>query len=509
MPADAIIFYGRTKAQGLKQDHMTFPFVLKACSSIPAIREGQWIHAHALKLGCVSDLFISNTLIHLYSSCKDLESAWQVFDEMMVRDLVSWNSIICGFRKDHRFREVLDIFEAMCAEQVKADEVTMVNVISSCTHLGEWEMVETIIKYVEENCVEIDLYLGNTLIGYYGRRGFVGSAQKVFDEMKDKNIMTMNAMIAAFAKVGNLVAAKIMFDRIPRKDLVSWSSMITGYSQANHFSEALALFRQMQKDEVKADEIVMVSLLSACTHLASIDIGKSIHGYIRKNGIEMDVFLGNSLIDMYSKCGCINEAYAVFGQMVEKDAMTWNSIILGLATNGYADAALQLFSDMSRGEQRPDDTTYLGVLIACVHSGLVDEGLGYFDSMRIHGVEPQMKHYGCVVDLLGRAGELGKAFELIEKMPMKPDSVVWRALLGACKVHGNVNLAEYANKMLSGLDPCNAGNYVLLSNAYATAGRWNDAMMMRDMMVMVDLQKNPGCSLIETSRSRCSNSGAS
>ncbi|PKU77366.1 pentatricopeptide repeat-containing protein At2g22410, mitochondrial [Dendrobium catenatum] len=504
-PTEALLLYSQSRALGLKHDNMTFPFVLKACVKIPAMIDGQWIHVHVLKLGFISDVFISNALISLYSSCKELGYARQLFDEMTVRDLVSWNSLICGSAKAQRFNDVLRLFEMMRAAKVKADGVTMVNVISACTQLREWELGETVVKYIEDNCIEVDLYLGNTLIDYYGRRGFVEDAQKLFDEMREKNSITMNAMIATFAKAGDLVGARKMFDRMPERDLVSWSLMITGYCQMKNFLEALELFRKMQKTKIKPDEIVIASVLSACAHLVARNLGRSVHACIRRNGITMDIFVGNTLIDMYSKCGCISEAYKVFDGMRKKDTLTWNSIILGLATSGNGDSALQAFSDMLRTEFKPDEVTFLGVLIACVHSGLVDEGLKYFESMReVHGVEPQMKHYGCVIDLLSRCGQLDKAFEFIGEMIMRPDAIAWRAFLGACKVHGNVTMAEYANKKLNKLDPGDSGNYVLLSHAYAAAERWNDVVKLREKVAEVDIRKNPGWSIIEIGNSSVS-----
>ncbi|KAK8944949.1 Pentatricopeptide repeat-containing protein [Platanthera zijinensis] len=497
-PTGALLLYGRSKFLGLKQDRFTFPFVLMACARISSITEGQWVHAHALKLGFISDPFVSNSLIHFYSTWKDFLSARQVFDELSTRDLVSWNSLISACVKDQRYTEALELFEIICAEKVQADVVTMVNVITACTKLGDLARVDTMVKYLEGNCLDVDAYLGNTLIDYYGRRGMVDSARKVFDEMKERNSMTVNAMITTYAKGGELIAAKRLFDNMRDRNLISWSSMIAGYSQSNHFSEALELFRQMvNNSKIKPDEILVVSLLSACAHLIAHNSGRSIHGYILRSSIKFDVFVGNSLIDMYSKCGYINEARQVFEEMSERDTTTWNSIILGLATGGYADTALHAFSNMLRNEYRPDKVTFLGVLIACVHSGSIKEGLEHFNNMSgVHGVEPEMMHYGCVVDLLSRAGELDKALEFIGEMLRRPDAIVWRALLGASKVHGNVRMAEHTNKKVMDLDPRNCGNYVLLSNAYVTDERWNDAMKIREMMREVCIQKSPGCSIV-------------
>ncbi|XP_073008795.1 pentatricopeptide repeat-containing protein At2g22410, mitochondrial-like [Typha latifolia] len=499
-PMEAVAFHYAMREHGSKQDNMTFPFVLKACARISAIGDGKRIHSDILKLGFLSDVFVSNALIHLYAVCGDLGCARLLFDEMPLRDVVSWNSLICGYSQCSLLREALSLFEAMQEEGIKADKVTMVKIVSACTHLREWDLADAMVRYIEENGVEVDIYLGNTLIDYYGRRGFVKSAEMVFNQMMGRNIVTLNAMITTYAKAGNLVSARRIFDEMPERDLISWSSIISGYSQGNCFSEALTLFRQMQKAKVKPDEIVVVSVLSACAHLGALDLGKWIHNYIRRNNIKADVYVGNSLIDMYAKCGCITEAFRVFGEMKERDILSWNSIILGLANNGFVEKALEVFSDMLRGNFRPSDVTFLGVLIACAHRGLLDEGLNYFNSMReVYNVEPKMKHYGCVVDLLCRSGELDKAYKFITEMPITPDPIIWRTVLGACKVHGNVGLSEIANKKLNELDPSNSGNYVLLFNTYAGADRWSDAIKVRVSMGENDVRKSPGCSLIEVS----------
>ncbi|XP_074581099.1 pentatricopeptide repeat-containing protein At2g29760, chloroplastic-like [Curcuma longa] len=498
-PGAAVAFYGRMRRQGVPIDHMTFPFALKACARVPAAGEGSRIHADCLKFGFSSDIFVSNSLIHMYSACGDMSLASKVFDEMPERNLISWNSLICACSLHGRLRAALRLFESMRMQDIKADKVTMVKVVSACTHLGAWDLAESMVKYIRENNIEVDVYLGNTLIDYYGRRGSVEHARKIFEEMTSHNIVTLNAMITTYAKASDLVSARRIFDTMPVRDLISWSSMITGYSQANHFSKALSLFRQMQKaTNIQPDEVVIASVLSACAHLGALGLGRWLHDYMRKNNIRVDIYAANSLIDMYSKCGSIMDAFEVFRGMDKRDTMSWNIIMLGLATNGYAGRVLQVFSDMLSEGFRPNDGSFLGILVACAHSGAVEEGLKYFDSMKKDfGVEPQMKHYGCVVDLLSRSGELNKAYNFIKEMPFTPDPIIWRTLLAACCTHGNVDLAEIATEKLNELDPNNSGNYVLLSNTYAMANQWSDATDVRGKMERSEVQKVPGCSSIE------------
>uniref|UniRef100_A0ACD5WFS2 Uncharacterized protein n=1 Tax=Avena sativa TaxID=4498 RepID=A0ACD5WFS2_AVESA len=497
-PKDAIAFYRKARGNGMEPDNLTFPFVVKACARINAQKEGKQMHNHVLKFGLLSDIFVSNSLIHLYAACGDLCCASSVFDEMLVKDVVSWNSLICGYSQCSRSKEVLTLFKLMHNHGVKPDKVTMVKVVSACTRLGDWSMADWLVRYIDDYCIEVDIYLGNTLIDYYGRCGQLQSAEKVFFNMKDRNAVTLNTMITAYSKGGDLVSARRLFDEIPNKDLISWSSMISGYSQASQFSDALELFRQMQRAQVKPDAVVIASILSACAHLGALDLGKWIHDYVRRNKIEADTIMHNSLIDMYAKCGSTKLALQVFKEMKEKDTLSWNSIILGLANNGDEEDALNVFRTMLAEGCRPNAVTFLGVLIACANAELVEEGLGYFDSMKsVHNMEPQMRHYGCVVDLLGRAGQLEKALRFITEMPVAPDPVVYRILLGACKTHGDLAIAEVVTRKLNVLDAGNSGNYTLLSNTYASADRWSDAMEVRQWMEDTRVRKSPACSVVD------------
>ncbi|KAK6926308.1 Pentatricopeptide repeat [Dillenia turbinata] len=320
----------------------------------------------------------------------------------------------------------------MCEDNVKVDAVTMVKVLLACSHLGDKEYVDYAMRHIEENNVEIDVYLGNTMINLYGRFGLVELAH------------------------GDMMAAK-----------------------------------------VKPDKITVASVLCACAHLGLLDMGRAIHDYICEHGLKADVFVGNALIDMYCKCGSVEKAFEVFREMKMKDSVSWTAVIEGPAVNGFSDAAVDLFMQMLREGIKPTEGTFVGILLACAHSGQVDIGLEYFETMKIRATN---EAYGCVVDLLSHSGDLDGAYEFIRKMPIAPDDVIWRILLSACKLHGNVILAEVAANKLLELDPCNSGNYVLLSSTYAGADRWADAIRTRELMEDGDIQKPSGSSAIETDR---------
>ncbi|QHO22413.1 hypothetical protein HN51_046285 [Arachis hypogaea] len=483
---------------GLFGNHLTYPSLFKACARVNDVLCGEMAHVRVLKLGFGSWLFVSNAMVHMYGCLGEMGRAQKVFDEMPERDLVSWNSLICGYSMGKRFREVLSVFEEMCAVGVRGDAVTMVKVLFACSCLGEWGVFDQMVEYIEENGVEIDVYLGNTLIDLFGRRGIVDRAREVFDRLQRRNVVSWNAMIMGYLRVGDLIGARKMFDEMPQRDVFSWTSMITGYSQANQFADAVRLFKEMMEAKVKPDEVTIASVLSACAHIGSLDVGEAVHDYIRKHGVKADVYVGNAFIDMYCKCGVVEKALEVFNGMSKKDSVSWNSLISGLAVNGFAIPSLHYFSLMLKEGVQPTHGAFLGVLLACAHAGLVDKGLEYFESMeKVYGLKPEMKHYGCIVDLLSRSGNLQRAYEFIEKMPMAPDVVVWRILLSASQIHGNLPLAEIATNKLLALDPSNSGNYVLSSNTYAGSNRWEDVVKMRGLMEESNVHKTSGSSSIE------------
>lgn len=497
-PIKAIHMYNDMKNHGLYGNNLTYIFVLKACGRISDVVQGKKIHAEVLRLGFDSYLFVSNALIHMYGSSGEMGSAQKMFDEMSERDLVSWNSLVCGYSQCNMYREVLGVFDAMQVENVMVDAVTMVKVIMACSMLSEWNIADYMVDYIERNCVKIDVYLGNTLIDMYGKRGLMECAQGVFDRMSEKNTVSWNSLMIGYAKIGNLISARKLFDEMPKRDVISWTSVITGYLQAGKFSDAVKHFQNMMLNKIKPDEITISSVLSACAHLGLLDMGKKIHEYITEHNIRVDIYVGNSLIDLYCKCGDVEKSLQVFHDMSEKDSVSWTAVITGLAVNGIANSAIQLFEEMLSKNVKPTNGTFVGILLACSHAGLVDKGMEYFENMqKIYRMTPQMKHYGCVVDLLGRSGELERAYDFIIEMKTPPDVVLWRILLSACRLHGNVGLAEIVSSKLLEADAGNSGNYVLLSDAYACAERWDAAMKYRELMEENLVQKPSAWSSIE------------
>ncbi|XP_072997908.1 pentatricopeptide repeat-containing protein At5g48910-like [Typha latifolia] len=336
----------------------------------------------------------------------------------------------------------------------------------------------------------------NSMIHGYAESGDVSSACRLFELVPVPSPVTWTLMITMFSSAGNVALARHMFDEMPERDLVSWNSVISCYVRNQHPLVALDLFRRMLLEKLMPNRVTIASVLSACASVGALDAGKWIHVLISKKKFQLDPFLGSALVDMYSKCGAVEFALDVFGALREKNTCTWNAMINGLAMNGHSSKALDVFSEMQLESMvRPDEVTFVGVLLACSHGGFIDEGRRHFYfTTKKYGVELIVEHYACMVDLLGRCGHLKEAEELIKAMPIKPDIVVWRALLGGCRLHKNVELAE---RVVSEMEAHGSGDYVLQSNLYASVGRWKEVEKIRKIMKDNGIRKTPGCSSIE------------
>ncbi|KZV47413.1 pentatricopeptide repeat-containing protein-like [Dorcoceras hygrometricum] len=342
-----------------------------------------------------------------------------------------------------------------------------------------------------------DVVCCNAMMSCYMKVGQVEAAIEVFEKMLEKNVGSWNIMVSGFAKNEMIDEAKKYFNEMPARDDISWSAMIDGFNKGGYFREAMEVFTRMQMAGVELNRFILPSVLASCANVAALDQGKWIHSYIRSNDIPLDEVLGTSLIDMYSKGGQIDLAWGVFEKMNWKEVFPWNAMIGGLAMHGRAREAIELFSEMIKRDIKANEVTFAALLNACANTGLVDEGLNYFKTMkRLYGVEPMMEHYGCVVNILGKAGRLVEAMDFIKTMPMKANGAVWGALLGACKVHGNVELGERVGEILLELEPESSGRYTLLSNILAKAGKWDKVERLRGLMKEQGIKTVPGLSMI-------------
>ncbi|CAL8133017.1 unnamed protein product [Prunus armeniaca] len=497
-PDYGVSMYFTMQRLSVKPDCFTFPFLLKGFTREIALECGKEFHASVLKYGFDSNVFVQNALVHMYSICGLIDMARGVFDMICEKEVATWNVMISGYNRVKKYDESWKLFNCMQKEGVLPTSVTLVSVLSACSKLKDLDAGKQVHKCVKEYLIEPTLVLENALVDMYVACGEMNAALKIFENMKTKDVISWTTIVKGFANSGQVDLARNYFDEMPERDYISWTAIIDGYLQVNRFKEALELFCQMQTSYVKPDEYTMVSILTACAHLGALELGEWIKTYIDKNKIKNDTFVRNALIDMYFKCGNAEKALRVFDAMLHRDKFTWTAVIVGLATNGNGREALGMFSRMLESLVTPDQITFIGVLCACTHSGMVDEGRKFFASMITqHGIEPNVTHYGCMVDLLGRAGHLIEAFEVIQNMPMKPNSVVWGALLGACRMHKDAELAEMAAKKMLELEQDNGAVYVLLCNIYAACNKWENLREVRQMMMNRGIKKTPGCSLIE------------
>lgn len=503
---EALHYLSMMHKEGFVLNEYAFASGLSACSGLNDMNRGVQIHSLIAKSPCLSDaVYIGSALVDMYSKCGNVDDAQQVFDEMGDRNVVTWNSLITCYEQNGPAVEALKVFHMMLRASVEPDEVTLASVISACASLSAIQVGQEIHGLVAKNKkLRNDIILSNAFVDMYAKCGRIKEARFIFDSLPIRNVIAETSMISGYAMAASTKAARLMFTKMRERNVVSWNALISGYTQNGENEEALSLFVLLKRESVCPTHYTFANILKACADLAELHLGMQAHVHVLKHGFkfqsgeEADIFVGNSLIDMYVKCGCVEDGYLVFRKMMERDCVSWNAMIIGFAQNGYGNEALELFREMVDSGEKPDHITMIGVLSACGHAGLVDEGRHYFSSMtRDFGVAPLRDHYTCMVDLLGRAGFLEEAKSMIEEMPMEPDSIIWGSLLAACKVYRNITLAEYVAEKLLEVEASNSGPYVLLSNMYAELGQWGDVMNVRKLMRKEGVTKQPGCSWID------------
>lgn len=456
-----------------------------------------------------------------------------VFRQVKEPNLPIFNALIRGLSENSRFNCSVSMFVRMLRLGIGPDRLTVPYVCKSASSLVECSLGRTIhgmiVKiglrfdsfvlvslvdmYVKVGSLAfaIDLFdespernkldsvlLWNVLINGCCKAGDLRKAVELFDAMPDRNTGSWNSMIDGFMKNGEINRANELFIRMLERNVVSWTTMVSGLSQNGNHEEALARFFEMIEEGIKPNDLSIVSALSACAKVGALEAGVRIHKYLSKPYFYLNRSVGTAFVDMYAKCGDLESASWVFGMTKEKDLNAWSVMIWGWAIHGCFDDAVQYFVKMLSTGIKPDGVVFLAILTACSHSGKVDEGLRFFESMRLdYSIKPTMKHYALTVDLLGRAGRLDEALSFIRSMPIEPDSVIWGALFCACRAHKNIEMAEFASTRLLQLEPKHPGGYVFLSNAYAGVGRWDDAERVRGSMKGRGVEKGPGWSYVE------------
>ncbi|XVF15067.1 hypothetical protein REPUB_Repub09cG0117600 [Reevesia pubescens] len=463
---EAMKLFSEMTILGWKPDGFACTSVLTSCGSLEALDQGRQVHAYSIKANLESDNFVINGLIDMYAKCCSLIDARRAFDIMGDQNVVLYNAMIEGYSSQGKLSEALDLFRNMRFRSIPPSLLTFVSLLGAsaalCTIELSWQIHTLIIKFG----VSLDLFVGSSLIDVYSKCSYVKDARLIFEDMN-------------------------------KKDIVVWNALFFGYTQQLENEEALKLFSQLQQSRQKPNEFTFAALMTASSNLASLQHGQQFHTQLIKHGLDSDPFVTNAIIDMYAKCGSFEDACETFNSTIWRDVVCWNSMISTYAHHGEAEGSLQIFEKMLKEGMKPNYVTFVGLLSACVHAGFVELGLHHFESMPTFGVEPGIEHYACVVSLLGHAGKLYEAKALIETMPIKPAAVLWRTLLSACRIAGNVELGKYAAERAISIDPMDSGSYTLLSNIFASKGMWADVKIVRERMDVEGVLKEPGCSWIE------------
>ncbi|KAL8056872.1 hypothetical protein ABFX02_04G147000 [Erythranthe guttata] len=464
---EAAKLFHRMMHSGMRPNEFTLSTLVSAATDLGDLRYGQSVHACAHKFGLECDHLVSNAIIAMYMKLGSIYDGYRIFNKMANWDVISWNALLSGFHDDETSDRGTRVFKQMLTDGFTPNMYTFISILRSCSSLSNIEFGKQVHSHIIKN--------------KFARDGYVGTA-----------------LIDMYAKCGCMEDVEAIFNRLDEKDVFAWTVIISSYSQTNQGEKAARLFNQMRREGVIPNEFTLASSLRGCSAIASLENGRQLHSLAIKAGQSTDMFVSSALIDMYAKCGFIDDAEALFNGMQSNDTVLWNTIICGYSQHGEGDKALNAFRQMINEGFLPDGVTFLGILSACSHMGLVEEGKNHFYSMsESYGITPSIEHYACLVDVLGRAGKFDEIERLIENMELTPNALIWENVLGACKVHGNVELGERAAEKLFQIDPETDSNYILLSNIYASKGRWNDVSKVRKSMSSKGIKKEPGCSWVE------------
>ncbi|KAL5705736.1 hypothetical protein ACHQM5_023998 [Ranunculus cassubicifolius] len=457
----------RMQQENVGFDSVTMISILSSFCMSEDLIQGMTVHGHSIKTGFTSDVSLVNALISMYINCWNLDAAHLLFEEMPTRSMVSWNALLTGLRYNNLHEEVMTLFHRMIREGQKPNFVTLLNILPVCRDHRD----------------------GKCIHGYAVRTGEISEAP------------LLTSLLCMYARFQNSSSSCLLFEKANKSDITVWNAMMSVHAQSNNPKHAVHCFNEILKMQHEPDYVTILSLTSSCAQLSSLNLSQSVMAYVIRKGFENDLLIRNALVDSFSRCGYITIARKVFDEMNLKDVVSWSVMINGYGTHGNAAAALSLFSEMKCSGITPDDITFISILSACSHSGLVEQGKMLFSSMiQDYGILPRMEHYACMIDLLGRTGHLTEAYELVQRLPFAPSSSLLESLLGACTVHGNFELAEEITALLLHIEQRNSRPYVMLSNVYAATGRWSESSSVRSKMDEITLRKVPGFSLVDVDK---------
>ncbi|KAI3939432.1 hypothetical protein MKW98_022300 [Papaver atlanticum] len=471
-PDESFLLFREMRMEGLEPDFRTIISLLSSSVILNSLEAGKFVHLLIVLSNLSNDLSVNTALLTMYTKLGSLESAKVLFDQMLDKDCVVWNIMILAYCRNGYPKEALELLMQMGRSGVRTDLCTALAVISLATELKSLGQGKEVHAHVVRNGSDYQVSVHNSLIDMYCKCGDLKSARNIFDFVLDKTV-------------------------------VSWSSMIKGYVNTGLSSDALSLFSKMRIEGTRFDSVTVMNVLPACVNMGALEYVKYFHGYSIKYGLISEVSMVTALFDSYAKCGCIEVAQKLFDEELDaKDLVSWNTMINAYSKHGNSGRCFEMYAKMKSLNLRPDRITFLGLLTACVNLGLVKEGWECFEEMRkTYNCEPSLEHYACMVDLLGRTGYTEEAVKLLKSMPFETDARIWGSLLTASKTKSDTKLAEFATGELINMEPGNAANYILLSNIYASAGKWDKVANMRVVLRNKCLKKTPGVSWLEISGS--------
>ncbi|CAI9109122.1 OLC1v1008879C1 [Oldenlandia corymbosa var. corymbosa] len=569
-PHKALFLFRQMKLSGLEPNHLTFPFIAKACAKISNLKQSYIIHPHILKSPHCSDIYVQTALVDMYVKCGKVEYAYQVFEGMPDRDVTAWNAMLMGFVQVGFVVRVLGLFYRMLFGGFRPDSVTVMGLTQLASGLKDGRLLSSV------HCLGIRLGLGedvlvaNTWISAYAKCGDLPLSDMVFNGIDSQSltvvswnsiiagcagagegfksmglytkmlnagfrpdsstilnllgsfvkpdalfqgklihchgvklgcfsdVSVLNTLVYMYSKCEDVTSARRVFDAMMHKTRISWTVMIGSYAEKGNLEEAISSFNSMEAAGEKPDIVAIIYLISACGQIGALETGRWIDNYSMSAGLKSDVMICNALLDMYVKCGSLRDAEELFLTMEERTIVSWTTMISGYALNGEPKKALDCFDLLLHSGLKPNSITFIAVLQACVHGGLLEKGWEFLDMMIDQfKIKASLDHHACMADLLGRRGKLKEALEYIESMPCKPDAGIWGALLNACKIHRNSVIGQYAADRLFDLEPQAAAPYVEMANIYASAGKWDSVALIRVKMKGNQVRKYPGESIIQ------------
>ena len=465
---EALETFCQMRNAGESPNQFAFSSVVRACASLGWIEIGRQMHCLALKCGFGYELFVGSNLADMYSKCRAMIEACKVFEEMPCKDEVSWTALIDGYAKNGNFEGALLAYKRMINDGFVIDQHVLCSTLSACGALKACNFGKSLHSSVVKLGFELDIAVGNALTDMYAKSGDMESASNVLGtESEGRNV-------------------------------VSCTSLIDGYVERDQIEKALYVFADLRRQGVEPNEYTFSSLIKACANQAALEQGTQLHAQVVKFNFDTDPYVSSILVDMYGKCGLLDDSIRVFDEIGDPAEIAWNSLVSVFAQHGLGKGAIETFDRMIHKEVKPDAITFVSLLTACSHAGLAEEGLKYFHSMEnTYGVVPREEHYSCVIDLLGRAGKLKKAEEFINNMQTEPNAFGWCSFLGACRIHGDKERGKLAAEKLMKLEPENSGAHVLLSNILAKERQWEGVRNIRKMMRDDNVKKLPGYSWVD------------